>query len=95
MQDYEDDVERGAFNLLRCYTHLFGREAPLKLAALISDFEAKHAALLAQLPDEWRRHYSARQQDAAETEAALRWVIPSPLILDEAAFRVEHGSGSD
>lgn len=86
--DYEDDVECGSFNLLRCYCHLWGREAPLRLAAFIGELEARRDTLCAALPKHAREHIAERQVGAAESEGALRWVIPD-LILDEAAFRAQ------
>lgn len=58
----------------------------------ISCYEGKLAELLQQLPENAQRHYKQRQQDAANSEAALRWTFPQP-ILDEKTFREEHADG--
>ena len=86
-----DDVEKGSFNILRAYCHLFGQQAPLRLAAFISDLETRHASLLAQLPEEGQQRYKARQKDAAESEGALRWVIPGAASreVDAAAAQAD------
>lgn len=93
--DYEDDITAGgggSFNLLRCYVHLYGRQAPVQLAARIGDLEGARDALLAGLPQEQQRHVRRREVEAAEEEGegALRWQVP-PLVLDEAAFRKQFG----
>ena len=84
--DYEDDVLRNSFNVLRGFVHLYGRDAPLRLAAHISRLEGEHARLLALLPRDLQDRWQQRKVEAATNDAALRWVFP-PLILDEAAFR--------
>ncbi len=55
----------------------------------ISQHEARHAELLQRLPEHVQQHFRQRQQDAAPSDAALRWSIPQP-ILDEGHFRAEH-----
>lgn len=84
---------RNSFNIYRCYVHLHGREAQLRLAERISRWEARHAELLQRLPPEARAAHTRRQREAAASEAALRWVMPTP-IWDEAQFREDH-AGSD
>lgn len=96
MLDYEDDITAGgggSFNILRCYVHLYGRDAQLHLARRIGQLEAERERLLAALPPEQQAHVRRRQVDAAgeEGEGALRWQMP-PLVLDEAAFRAQYGS---
>ena len=96
---YEDDVTAGpqgggSFNVLRCYVHLYGRDAPLRLVQRIGELEATRDALLAALPPEQQRHVKRRQVDAAdEGEGALRWQLP-PVVLDEADFRRRFAPGA-
>jgi len=55
--DYEDDITAGgggSFNILRCYVHLYGRDAALHLARRIGQLEAERERLLAALPPEQR-----------------------------------------
>ncbi|KAL4458205.1 hypothetical protein ABPG75_013070 [Micractinium tetrahymenae] len=93
--DYEDDITAGgggSFNLLRCFVHLHGEAAPLRLAERISELEDERERLLAALPAQQRQFLRRRQVEAAEGEGAgaLRWQVP-PLVLDEAAFRRQFG----
>ena len=93
--DYEDDIcagGGGSFNILRCYVHLYGRDAPLHLARRIGQLEAERERLLGALPAEQQAHMRRRQVDAAGEEGAgaLRWQMP-PLVLDEAEFRAQYG----
>ncbi|GAX77630.1 hypothetical protein CEUSTIGMA_g5073.t1 [Chlamydomonas eustigma] len=86
LTDYEDDVEANSFNLYRSYVFLYGSEAPLKLAELISDLESKHGALLVQLPEDYQRHYWRRHEAASSEPGSGKWSFPQP-ILDESAYR--------
>ena len=91
--DYEDDICAGgcggSFNVLRCYVHLYGGDAPLRLVERVSQLEAQRAELLAALPPAAQAHIRRRQVDAAsEGEGALRWQVPT-IILNEAQFRKE------
>ncbi|KAG2490904.1 hypothetical protein HYH03_010817 [Edaphochlamys debaryana] len=84
--DYEDDVLANSFNIFRCYCHVYGREAELKLVERIGSLEARHRELLAGLPAAMREHHAARHEEACEGQGSDRWVFPSP-IADEADFR--------
>ena len=84
--DYETDVERNSFNVLRGFVHLHGRRAQLKLADRITRLEMEHARLLAALPAKTQEAWQRRKLEAADSEAALRWVFPD-LLLNEAEFR--------
>lgn len=93
--DYEDDITAGSggsFNLLRCFVHLYGEGAPLRLAERIGQLEDERERLLSALPPSQRQFLLRRQVEAAEGEGegALRWQVP-PLVLDEAAFRRQFG----
>ena len=68
------------------------RSARWRQVERISEQEARHAELLAALPQALQEQYQRRQREAAPNEAALRWSFP-PVILDEAAFRAEHAGG--
>ncbi|KAG2449853.1 hypothetical protein HYH02_005376 [Chlamydomonas schloesseri] len=84
--DYEDDVVANSFNIFRCYIHLYGREAELKLVERISALESQHAKLLEGLPEQSQAHYWSRHQDACDGQGADRWVFPPP-IYDEEDYR--------
>jgi len=47
--DYEDDVVKGSFNVYRCFVHLYGASANVRLAERISKLEVQHASSLAAL----------------------------------------------
>lgn len=80
----------GSFNVYRVYTHLYGTDAPLRLAQRIGQLEAQRDAALAALPPAVQAHVRARTVDAAEDGGALRWQMP-PVVLDEAGFRRQFG----
>ena len=91
LTDYEDDIDAGggggSFNILRAYVHLFGREAPLRLAERVGELERQREELLARLPPQQQQHVRQRQVQAADGGGGgLRWQLP-PVILDEQAFR--------
>ena len=93
LHDYEEDIcaasGAGSFNVLRCYVHCYGHDAPLRLAQRVGELERQRAELLARLPPHQQQHVQRRQVDAAtEGEGALRWQMP-PVILDEARFRAQ------
>eukprot|EP00199_Chlamydomonas_sp_CCMP681_P001748 CAMPEP_0119111654 /NCGR_PEP_ID=MMETSP1180-20130426/36627_1 /TAXON_ID=3052 ORGANISM="Chlamydomonas cf sp, Strain CCMP681" /NCGR_SAMPLE_ID=MMETSP1180 /ASSEMBLY_ACC=CAM_ASM_000741 /LENGTH=374 /DNA_ID=CAMNT_0007098741 /DNA_START=1 /DNA_END=1125 /DNA_ORIENTATION=+ len=95
LTDYEDDVESNSFNILRAHVHLFGREAPLKLAERISSLEEQHTQLLAGLSPEVQQHFKSRHQQAsAEGQGAGDWVFP-PLILHETSWRASLAEGDE
>lgn len=72
--------------MYRGYVHLYGTEAPLKLAQHIGSLESTHAGLLKELPEGLRQSFLQRKETAAENKDALRWVMPQP-ILDEDMWR--------
>uniref|UniRef100_A0A7S2U3C1 Uncharacterized protein n=1 Tax=Lotharella oceanica TaxID=641309 RepID=A0A7S2U3C1_9EUKA len=84
--DYETDVERNSFNILRCYVKKHGKDASLHLAARISDFEKKYDEALKRLDAPLREAHVKREKTAMDESKATTWVFP-PLILDEAAHR--------
>ncbi|KAK9839710.1 hypothetical protein WJX81_007737 [Elliptochloris bilobata] len=84
--DYEDDVLKNSFNIYRGYVHLFAEEAQLKLVERISHLEARHRALLRNLPEAVRMHFHARHSQASAVPGSGDWVFPR-AILCEAAFR--------
>ncbi|CAG9461839.1 unnamed protein product [Pedinophyceae sp. YPF-701] len=85
--DYEDDIERNSFNILRCMAAVHGAGAPVRVAELIGQLEVQHAALLRGLPEASRSAHVSRLAAAAQGRAgALRWSFPA-LVLDEAAWR--------
>ncbi|KAK9915244.1 hypothetical protein WJX75_006595 [Coccomyxa subellipsoidea] len=84
--DYEDDVMANSFNIYRGYVHLHGSRAQLTLIDRIAELEARHAALLVQLPDQTRQHFRRRHVEASEAPGSGNWIFPQP-ILDEAFYR--------
>ena len=52
------------------YVHLHGSRAQLALIDRIAEMEARHAALLAQLPDQTRQHFRRRHAEASEAPGA-------------------------
>lgn len=70
-----------------CVCHLFLQ------VERISQYEARHAELLQQMPEEVQAHFRRRQVAAADSDGALCWTFPQ-LILDEQQFREEHAIGS-
>ena len=68
--------------------------AELRLISRISQYEALHAKLLAQLEPQLRASYLARQQAAAHKPDALKWIFPSPS-LDEESFRLGRASAGE
>lgn len=40
--DYEEDVVRNAFNILRCFVHLYGQDAPLRLVRVPCTMRVRH-----------------------------------------------------
>lgn len=95
--DYEEDILANSFNIYRCYVHLYGLGAQMKLIEYISGVEQRHAAALEGLPEKVQEVYRKRQKEAAEGErdaaGALKWVFPHP-ILDEGKYREEHSNDS-
>lgn len=90
--DYEDDIEKNSFNLLRCFVALHGVEhAPLRCASYISSLEAAHASALAELPDTTRALFWSRHADASSVPGSGRWAMPRLIpIASEASFRERH-----
>lgn len=91
LYDYEDDVLKNSFNIFRAYVHIFGRDAQMKLVTRISHLERQHESLLAALPAAFQKQFHARHKQAAAEPGAEKWVFPNP-ILDEVAYRSEHGT---
>ena len=52
------------------YVHLHGSRAQLALIDRIAELEARHATLLAQLPDQTRQHFRRRHAEASEAPGA-------------------------
>lgn len=86
--DYEDDVLRGSFNILRCFVYLHGANAEGRLAARISELEAQHHVLLSKLDESSRRAFEERMAEVFSRPGTRSWQIP-PLIIDEAAYRAD------
>mmetsp|Transcript_2787 Transcript_2787/g.4263 ORF Transcript_2787/g.4263 Transcript_2787/m.4263 type:complete len:103 (+) Transcript_2787:418-726(+) len=84
--DYEKDVERNSFNILRCFVREYGKEASLYLADRIGKFEKAYEIRLKSLPDPVRSAHVKRERSAMEESKAHMWEFP-PLILDERSYR--------
>jgi hypothetical protein len=93
--DYEKDVRRNSFNVLRGCVHAVGAsEAPLRLAAKIGELEREHEALLAALPQAVREAYCSSRRDAMRVAGSEKWRFPPVLTPHaEAAIRAEAGAG--
>ena len=88
--DYEGDVAKNSFNVLRGYAHAHGADAPRRLASRISSLEREHAELLAALPRTRRAAYSRSRRDEIKRSGADRWLFPRLIFpADEARFRAD------
>eukprot|EP00850_Spirogloea_muscicola_P016505 SM000134S26948 [mRNA] locus=s134:238284:241522:+ [translate_table: standard] len=97
--DYEDDVLRGSFNVLRMFVAIYGpQEGPVELAKLIGDVEETYETLLAGLEPSLAESYRHRCEEAvlqgggggSGRHALGTWSIPG-IISDEQAFRERCG----
>ena len=81
LHDYEDDIAAaaggGSFNILRCYVHLYGRDAPLCLAQRLGELERQREQLLEGLPTGQQRHVKQRAVEAAQ----LADVVIYPILV--------------
>ena len=99
LYDYEKDVRRNSFNVLRGVVHAVGAAAaPLELAATISALEAQHEALLRALPPPQRDAFCACRRRARATAPTTRTVRPplrtrvavaSPLCRSRGAIATD------
>jgi hypothetical protein len=88
LYDYEKDVCKNSFNVLRgCVgaerPHppggLLGADAPLELASKISELEREHERLLQTLPTSQREAYVMNRRRAM-SNGADRWTFPKVLL---------------
>ncbi|KAJ7550607.1 hypothetical protein O6H91_07G109100 [Diphasiastrum complanatum] len=91
--DYEEDVLRNNFNILRMFARIYGpAKAPNMLASCIFTAEDKFEVLLKQLEPSLASHYQMRCKEATmeggskSKNAFGSWTLP-PLIVDEATYR--------
>ncbi|KAI5082375.1 hypothetical protein GOP47_0002118 [Adiantum capillus-veneris] len=93
--DYEEDVLRNSFNILRMFLRIFGpQKAPHMLAQVIAEAEAKYQELLKKLEPSLASCYQNRCQQAvvegggsySSTHPMGSWIIPS-LITNEQLYR--------
>eukprot|EP00249_Psilotum_nudum_P011300 c23088_g1_i3 orf=484-1860(-) len=91
--DYEDDVWKNNFNILRMFVRIYGQtDAPSMLVGCISEAEEKYQLLLKKLEPGLATRYQRRCKEAvieggnASKHSMGTWIIP-PLILDEEAYR--------
>jgi hypothetical protein len=84
--DYEEDILKNSFNILRCFVRLFGAFAPIKLTAFISELEALYEQKLLQLDSHLQVSYRKRCTEAMGMHSTSgKWMVP-PIIHDEAGF---------
>ncbi|KAL3675569.1 hypothetical protein R1sor_025517 [Riccia sorocarpa] len=92
--DYEEDVLKNSFNVLRMLIYACGpTEAPAVLAGFISAQERRYQELLGNLDPGLGKRFQERCKEAVKEGGGVSksgtlgsWTIP-PLIVDEAAFR--------
>ncbi|KAI4330183.1 hypothetical protein MLD38_028486 [Melastoma candidum] len=89
--DYEDDVLKNSFNILRMFVHVYGASAaPTILAKCVTEAEEKYNTLLKALGPELSASYQRRCEDATREGGNTgghplgTWNIP-PVIVDEDA----------
>ena len=82
LHDYEKDVERNSYNVLRGYVHALGAEAAaLALATRIGELECEHERRLQSLPGAVREAYcTSRARALARRPGAEKWVFPYPIL---------------
>ena len=88
--DYEGDVAKNSFNVLRGYAHAHGADAPRRLASRISPLEREHAELLAALP-RVRAAHSRSRRDEIKRSGADRWLFPRLTYPPTRRFRADVG----
>ncbi|CAM6129850.1 unnamed protein product [Calypogeia fissa] len=93
LYDYEDDVLKNSFNVLRMLVKVYGpAKAPEILAKFISEQEVMYQQLLDGLEPDLAKKYRERCKEATHEGGGGSkhqfgsWTIP-PLIVDEEAFR--------
>ena len=93
--DYEEDVGKNCFNVLRLFLHMYGpREAATMLAKFIGETEDKYQVLMDGLDADIGAQYRRRCEEAVREggnkslHVLGSWTIP-PLIVDEDAFRMQ------
>ena len=86
--DYEKDVRKNSFNVLRGCTHAAGEKAPLILATRIGELEKEHEQLLGALPQAQREAFCASRREAMARPGSEKWIFP-PVVMprDEGARR--------
>mgnify|MGYP001230233545 CR=1 FL=1 len=90
LRDYETDVLRNSFNVLRGLAHVHGDEATCHLARLIGELECEHRTLLSKLPKGCADCYRDCRRRAMKKEGTERWIFPAVVFFSsatEATFR--------
>ena len=83
--DYEKDIRKNSFNVLRGCVHAVGEEAPLTLATKVGEMEKEHEALLQKLPKHQRDAYCESRKHAMRRPGSERWVFPPIVMPDKEA----------
>ena len=92
--DYEKDVRKNSFNVLRGCVHAHGAEqAPLALAAKIGQLEREHEAKLQALPTRIREVYCANRRKAMAVPGSERWVFP-PVATPEREAEIREAAAA-
>ncbi|KAL3689716.1 hypothetical protein R1sor_016025 [Riccia sorocarpa] len=88
--DYEEDVLKNTFNLLRMLVHTYGpTEAPTRLAEFLSAQEKRYQELFENLEPGLQKRFQKRCGEGRGSSASgnLGSMTIPPLIVDEDAFR--------
>lgn len=103
LHDYEKDVGKNSFNVLRGAVHAVGEDAPLRIAEHIGRLEKQHEELLVTLSEDQQEAYCrCRAVAMGRRPGAEKWTFP-PIMSpsQEVEYRLsvahaEHSSmGSD
>lgn len=78
--DYEKDVARNSFNVLRGAAHALGEAAPLALATRIGEMEREHEAALCALPEPTAAAYRSSRRAAMRRPGSEKWIFPRLML---------------
>ncbi|XP_075653599.1 uncharacterized protein LOC142623994 isoform X3 [Castanea sativa] len=91
--DYEDDVLKNSFNVLRMFVKIYGASrAPTMLVKYITEAEQKYDSLLKTLDPQLALNYQKRRDEVIEEGGKIHghdlrtWSMPN-VIVDEELYR--------
>nr|XP_023889827.1 uncharacterized protein LOC112001892 [Quercus suber] len=91
--DYEDDVLKNSFNVLRMFVKIYGASrAPAMLVKYITEAEQKYDSLLKTLDPQLALNYQKRRDEVIEEGGKIyghnlrTWSMPN-VIVDEELYR--------